>query len=59
MLLLYLTGVIARNHGSHFEKHKAAFVEGAAQGDAVLEEERSTDDLPKSVSEKEEIQYKE
>lgn len=28
-----------RNHGSHFEKHKAAFEEGAARDDAVIEDE--------------------
>lgn len=28
-----------RNHGSHFEAHKAAFEEGAAHDDGVIEEE--------------------
>lgn len=28
-----------RNHGSHFEKHKVAFEEGAARDDAFIEED--------------------
>jgi SHS family lactate transporter-like MFS transporter len=36
--VLIITIIGPENHGSHFEKHKAAFIEGAAQDDAILEE---------------------
>lgn len=39
-----------RNHGSHFEKHKAAFEEGAGMADAVMEEERVDIEEPSSPS---------
>jgi len=29
----------SRNHGSHFEKHRAAFLEGAANDDAVIDDD--------------------
>jgi len=37
--VLVVTLVGPENHGSHFEKHKAAFEEGAAQDDALIEED--------------------
>lgn len=42
-----------RNHSSHFEKHKAAFEEGAARDDAVYDEDgnaRDVDGSPRSAS---------
>jgi len=36
-----------RNHGSHFEAHKAAFEEGAARDDAMIED-RSTPEMLES-----------
>lgn len=50
-----------RNHGSRFEKHKTAFEEGAATGDAVVQEEREDIEEPSSPSiekEKSEMTYK-
>lgn len=35
--VIVVTIIGPENHGSHFEKHKAAFIEGAAQDDAVIE----------------------
>ena len=53
----------ARNHGAHFENHKAAFMEGAADPDAVLEDGDNTDDseFPKSgaIQEKGQVEYRE
>lgn len=31
-----------RNHGSHFENHKAAFEKGAADDDAMFDDELSS-----------------
>jgi len=36
--VLIMTIIGPENHGSHFEKHKAAFLEGAAEDDAILED---------------------
>jgi len=33
----------SRNHGSHFEKHRAAFLEGAANDDAVIDDDDDAD----------------
>jgi len=56
--VLVVTILGPENHGSHFEKHKPAFEEGAARDDAVIEDE-SNDDLPKSVNEKADVEHKE
>lgn len=34
-----------RNHGSHFEQAKAAFEEGAAKDEAIIEKEFSRSDM--------------
>jgi hypothetical protein len=39
LILGFLFFLKNRNHGSHFEKHRAAFKEGAADDDAILEDE--------------------
>ncbi|KAJ7581052.1 carboxylic acid transporter [Mycena floridula] len=36
--VIFITIIGPENHGAHFEKHKAAFVEGAADDDAPREE---------------------
>jgi SHS family lactate transporter-like MFS transporter len=42
--------ILNRNHGSHFEKHKAAFEEGAAQDDAIVESEDNRDEKESTSS---------
>ncbi|PPR05985.1 hypothetical protein CVT24_004622 [Panaeolus cyanescens] len=37
--VVFITIIGPEKHGSHFEKHKTAFLEGAAQDDAVMDEE--------------------
>jgi len=41
--VLVITIIGPENHGSHFEKHKAAFEEGAARDDALIEGEDSAE----------------
>jgi SHS family lactate transporter-like MFS transporter len=39
--VIFITIIGPENHGSHFEKHKAAFEEGGGRDDSVIEEEAS------------------
>ena len=48
-----------RNHGSHFEKHKAAFEEGAGRDDAMMEDvEETSSPISPIEKEKAEVIYK-
>ncbi|KAF8632040.1 hypothetical protein AX15_002084 [Amanita polypyramis BW_CC] len=49
------------NHGSHFEKHKTAFEEGAGRDDAIVQEEREDAghrSTPSIEKEKPEVEYR-
>lgn len=43
LILSFGYSLSCRNHGSHFEAHKAAFEEGAARDDALIEDSDSND----------------
>ncbi|KAG6912031.1 hypothetical protein DXG01_000279 [Tephrocybe rancida] len=54
--VIFITIIGPEKHGSHFEKHKTAFEEGAARDDALLEDEAPADSERReqdSVEEKE------
>lgn len=49
-----------RNHGSHFDKHKTAFEEGAAADDAVFDEDAvESEHGSSSAGEKDIVEYRE
>jgi SHS family lactate transporter-like MFS transporter len=54
--VVIITIIGPENHGSRFEEHKAAFEEGAAQPDAVIDDGGSS---PVHIDEKGEVEYKE
>ncbi|KAG5640422.1 hypothetical protein DXG03_008735 [Asterophora parasitica] len=53
--VIFITIIGPENHGSHFEKHKTAFEEGAAQKNAVVDQDAPSNEesLPTSILEDE------
>ncbi|KAG6864480.1 hypothetical protein C0991_009229 [Blastosporella zonata] len=51
--VIFITIIGPEKHGAHFEKHRTAFEEGAARGDALFEDEDLEERRGESLEEKE------